>query len=353
MMSLALLNQKVTDPVLKKHIASIESSAHRGSDIVGQVLLFARGSEKEYAPQQLERIIGEITSIIKQTFPRNIEIVTDIGRDLYSIRGDATQLHQVLMNLCVNARDAMPAGGRLAITALNRFVSAADATLQFGGPPGDYVGLKISDTGTGMPKVIQERIFEPFFTTKEIGKGTGLGLSTVYAIVKNHKGFISLTSEEGEGTCFSVFIPAGQQSSDIRPATVEAAPQGGCGETILVVDDEEAVLEITREILELSGYTVLTARNGAEALSIFVAAGEGSIKLVVTDVNMPGMDGPTVVETIRKLMPSVKAIIVSGLISDWEPAKKTGVQIEGYLMKPYTSERLLAMIHEVLTRKSA
>jgi PAS domain S-box-containing protein len=216
MMSLSLLNQKVTDPTLKKHIASLESSAHRGSDIVGQVLLFARGSEKEFAPQQLAHIIGEITAIIQQTFPRNIEIVTDIRGSLCPIRGDATQLHQVLMNLCVNARDAMPQGGRLTISAADHCLSAADATLHFGGPPGEYVVLKIVDTGTGMPKEIQERIFEPFFTTKDIGKGTGLGLSTVYAIVKDHKAYIALASEAGEGTSFTIYFPAIQSQDGVE-----------------------------------------------------------------------------------------------------------------------------------------
>ncbi len=347
MMSLAILDRKVTDPDLKKYITTLGTSVERGSDIVKQVLLFARGSEKDFAPQQLRYIIREITVIIQQTFSRSIELETRIEKDLAFVMGDATQLHQVLMNLCVNARDAMPDGGKLIIAASNVRLNEADADKRLGAYAGEFVVLRIADTGSGIPKEIQERIFEPFFTTKELGKGTGLGLSTVYAIVKDHKGFIDLESEQGKGTSFQIYLPAVQHKEVAKPRAETTVSQGH-GESILVIDDELAVLEITREILEVRGYKVLTAENGAVAVSVFANAPKGSIRLVLTDVNMPGMDGPATIEAIRRIDPEVKVIIASGLVTDLDPVKKKNLQIQGYLMKPYTSERMLTMIHELL-----
>ena len=347
-MSLALLDRRVTDPDLKRYIATLESSAERGSDIVKQVLLFARGSEKDFAPQQLRYIVRETATIIQETFPRNIELQTDVSKDLTFVLGDATQLHQVLMNLCVNARDAMPEGGRLTIAASNVTLSGDDAKMQMGGHPGNYVVVSVSDTGTGILKEIQERIFEPFFTTKDLGKGTGLGLSTVYAIVKDHKGFINFYSEVEKGAAFKVYLPAIQHQEATQPTVRPLNTPSGHGELILVVDDEQAGLEITREILEARGYRVLTAANGAEGISAFAAAPKGSVQLVLTDVNMPGMDGPTAVEAIRRLDPDVRVIISSGLVADLEAANKKELRIQGYLMKPFTSERMLTTIYEVL-----
>ena len=303
-MSLDLLRRKVADPHVKKHIARLETSAERGRDIVKQVLLFARGSEQDYAPQQIRYIVREIAAIIRETFPRDIEIATDIDTDLPFVMGDATQLHQVLMNLCVNARDAMPDGGHLTIAASSRTLNGDDAKIRLGGHPGEYVVLCISDTGTGIPKEIQERIFEPFFTTKDPGKGTGLGLSTVYAIVKDHKGFIDLYSEPGRGTSFSIYLPSVQHEELVESHPQAPSAPSGDGEVVLVVDDELAVLEISREILEVHGYKVLTATNGAEAISVFAAAPKRSVHLVLTDVNMPTMNGPAAVEAIRRMDPT-------------------------------------------------
>ena len=348
-MSLALLDRKVTDPGLKRCISSLEASAQRGSDIVKQVLLFARGSEKEFAPQQLRYIIREITTILQETFPRNIELTTDVARDLAFVQGDATQLHQVLMNLCVNARDAMPDGGRLAITASNLSLDDNDANMLLGGQPGEYVMLSVSDTGTGIPRDIQERIFEPFFTTKDPGKGTGLGLSTVYAIVKDHHGFINLYSDVGKGACFKICLPAVRDEGAVRRSERTPVAPSGHGEVILLVDDEQAVLEIARTILELHGYKVLSASNGAEAVSVFSLARRGYIQLVLTDMNMPGMDGLAALEEIRKMDKDVRVIVGSGVVAEVNPVDRRALHIQGYLMKPYTSERMLTMIHELLS----
>jgi hypothetical protein len=348
-MSLELLDRRVTDPNLKKFISSLETSARRGSDIVKQVLLFARGSEKEFAPQQLRYLVREISSIIQETFPRNIELRTNLSKDLTFVQGDATQLHQVLMNLCVNARDAMPDGGKLTVSASNLRLSETDANALLGGRPGEYVMLSVSDTGTGISREIQERVFEPFFTTKVPGKGTGLGLSTVYAIVKDHNGFIHLNSEAGKGTCFTIYLPAVKQQEGTGPGKQSIAVPPGLGELILVVDDEQAVLEIARELLEVHGYGVITATNGADAVSAFRAAPEGLIRLVLTDLNMPGMDALAAIEEIRSINHCIDVVVATGVIPDLTPAKTKDLHIQGYLMKPYSGERMLSMIHELLS----
>jgi PAS domain S-box-containing protein len=347
-MSLALLDRKVTDPGLKKHIRTLEASAQRGSEIIKQVLLFARGSEKDFAPQQLRYLIGEIRSIIYETFPKSIVLQTEMAKDLRFVRGDATQLHQVLMNLCVNARDAMPQGGKLTITAVNATLTEMDTKAHPGSSIGDYVVLGVSDTGTGIPKHLQEKIFEPFFTTKETGKGTGLGLSTVYAIVKDHGGFIHLYSEEEKGTEFKIFIPALKEEKVVETREEVKLHADGKGEVVLVVDDEEAVLEITRVILEAHGYRVLTATNGAEAVQAFTRAQKGSIHVLLTDVSMPVMDGPTAVKAIRAIDPEVRVIIASGLIADLDQVAMEKLRVDGYLMKPYTTDRMLGCLHQAI-----
>ena len=347
-MSLELLDRKVTDPDLKRYIASLESSARRGSDIVKQVLLFARGSENEFAPQQLRYLIREIRSIVQETFPRNIELRSDVAKDLTFVNGDATQLHQVLMNLCVNARDAMPDGGQLTIAASNVRLGETDAKALLCGSPGEYVMLSVSDTGTGISGETQERIFEPFFTTKVPGKGTGLGFSTVYAIVKDHNGVINLYSEPGKGTCFTMYLPAVQHREEAAVGRRPVAIPPGDGEMILVVDDEQAVLEIARELLEVHGYKVLTATNGSDAVSVFRATPRGLIRLILTDLNMPGMGALAAIEQIRSVDHDIHVVVASGVIPDLNPMSTADLNIQGYLMKPYTGERMLRMIHEIL-----
>jgi len=351
LMSIQILNIKITDPNLKKLIASLETSTRRGSDLVKQVSTFAHGTEKDFAPQQLRYIVSEIEAIINGTFPKNIQLRIGVSKDLSLVLGDATQLQQVLMNLCLNARDAMPDGGRLTVTAEGMYMDESFARMILGAHPGNYVVLTVADTGTGIPLEIQEKVFEPFFTTKEKGKGSGLGLSMVYTIVKSHNSFIKLYSEIGKGTEIKIFLPATQQTEKKVVSVLEDVTSMGNGENILVVDDELSVLQISKEILEARSYRVLTAADGAEATAIFASAEKGSIDLVITDMNMPLMDGSSTIRALRRLAPSLKIVVSSGLLTDVNSAGVAGLDIQGYLTKPYTADQLTSMVNKVLKKE--
>lgn len=351
LMSVQILNMKITDPNLKKLIASLEVSTRRGSDLVKQVSTFAHGTEKDFAPLQLRYIVSEIESIINGTFPKNIQLRVGVSKDLALVLGDATQLQQMLMNLCLNARDAMPDGGRLTVTAEDMYMDESFARMILGAHPGHYVVLTVADTGTGIPTEIQEKVFEPFFTTKEKGRGSGLGLSMVYTIVKSHNSFIKLYSEIGKGTEIKIFLPATQQTEKKVVPVLEEAPSMGNGENILVVDDELSVLQVSKEILEARSYRVLTAADGAEATAVFANAEKGSIDLVITDMNMPLMDGSSTIRALRRLAPSLKIVVSSGLLTDVNSAGVAGLDIQGYLTKPYTADQLTSMVNKVLKKE--
>lgn len=351
LMSVQILNTKVTEPSLKKLITALETSTKRGSEIIKQVLTFARGTEKDFAPQQLRYIISEIEAIIKQTFPKNIQLRTGVSKDLSMVLGDATQLNQVFMNLCINARDAMPEGGRLTVTAEDMYMDESYAHLILDAHPGQYVMITVADTGTGIPLDVQEKVFEPFFTTKERGKGTGLGLSSVYAIIKSHNGLLKLYSEYGKGTEIKIFLPATQQKERKSEPILNKDILRGKGETILVVDDELFVLQISKEVLEVQGYSVITAMDGAEATAIFASKEKNSIQLVITDMNMPLMDGSSTIRALRRLDQDLKIIVSSGLLTNVHSAGLEGLDTQGYLTKPYTAEQLLLMVQKVLSKK--
>ena len=229
-----------------------------------QVLSFARGIKGDHVEVQPRHLLKDIQALIKETLPKNLQLKYSFPHETWTILGDPTQLHQILMNLCVNARDAMPDGGCLTITAVNSVIDAQYASMHLEAKPGKYVALSVSDTGTGIDAAILDKIFEPFFTTKEIGKGTGLGLSTVLGIVKSHGGYLDVSSELGKGTTFRVYVPAVEKSSQIEPEDETSHLPHGHGETILVVDDEASILTITSQTLEAFGYRVITATDGAE-----------------------------------------------------------------------------------------
>lgn len=325
----------------------LEVNARRGAELVKQVLSFAQGMEGEYTLLQVKHLIWEIQQIMQETFPKSIEVHTEVSDDLWTVNGNSTQLHQVLMNLCINARDAMPDGGILKISTENLSVDENYARMNLGAQAGPHIVITVSDTGTGIPAEIVDRIFEPFFTTKEIGKGTGLGLSTAVGILKSHAGFITVTSSV-KGTQFKVFLPAIAASESGEVKALEAL--SGQNELILVVDDEEAILEVSKASLEAYRYRVLTAEDGIEAISLY-AQYKQQISLVLVDMMMPAMDGLTTIRTLQKINPAVNVIAVSGLLSSAQTISLTQAGVQAFLSKPYTAKALVIKINEVLKAK--
>ncbi|WP_427159807.1 PAS domain S-box protein [Aliinostoc sp. HNIBRCY26] len=323
----------------------IENNAKRGAALVKQVLSFARGCKGERTIVQLKHLITDIVLIGKQTFPKSIEWTTKLPENLYSVSGDPTQLHQVLMNLVVNARDAMPEGGKITISAENVFLDQAYAQMNINAQVGHYIVIKIQDTGVGMPPKVLDRIFEPFFTTKEIGTGTGLGLSTVLGITKSHGGFLTVTSKIGGGSQFNLFLPA---VPTIPDSTTEdhLTPQGN-GELILVVDDEVQICEIIKMILEQHNYQVLTAHNGIEAIALY-AQNKHKISAIVMDMMMPELDGVTTIRTVQKMNPDVQIIACSGQNSPEAIADIPGMTVHQILPKPFTAAELLKSLHDAV-----
>jgi PAS domain S-box-containing protein len=323
-------------------------NAKRGAELVKQILLFSRGEPEKPVFVQLKYLIKEIERIIKETFPKSIEINCDrsLQAENWTVLADPTQIYQVLMNLCVNARDAMPNGGKLTIAAENRFFDQNYARINLEAKVGNYVVITVSDTGCGIPREIQERIFEPFFTTKESGKGTGLGLATVIGIVQNHGGFVKVESEMGKGSQFQVCLPA----IDIKATQENSDSQivKGNGELILVVDDEAPILEITKASLLNYNYQVLTTCDGQEAFSVYTQHQE-KIAVVLMDMQMPTMSGLNTIRLFRQINPSLKVIATSGLTSNRQLLADSEIEIQAFLSKPYTIERLLDTIHCVIT----
>jgi len=342
MMSIQLLQARITDEDGQRLLAMLQASAERGAGLVKQVLSFARGIEGERITLQPRHLIKEIVKILKDTLPKSIEVEFDASEDLSVVAGDATQLHQVLMNFFVNARDAMPAGGKLMIKADNVSIDDNYARMNLEAKPGRFVLITIADSGMGISPKIINRIFEPFFTTKELGKGTGLGLSTALGIVKSHGGFINVYSEPASGTQFKIYLPAAESPFAVG-ADASASLPVGRGELILVVDDEIAIREITKGTLEAYGYRALTAADGTEAVALY-AQHKDDIKVVLTDLMMPYMDGPVTIRALQKLNPNVRIIASSGLAENSRSI--AGAKL--FLPKPYTAERLLNALAEVI-----
>ena len=351
LLSLELLKMKLPDPDSQELIEIIATSARAGADMVRQVLSFARGVEGGRLEVQVRHIVQDIERLANETFLKHIAVRTIVPHDLWTVMGDATQLHQVLLNLCVNARDAMPDGGTLTLSAENIVLDAQYAGLNVEAKPGPYVFLQVEDSGTGMSPELMEKIFDPFFTTKEVGKGTGLGLSTSLAIVRSHGGFIRVYSEPGKGATFKVYLPAQTESSPAAAAEQAAEMPRGHGELILVVDDESAVREVTQLTLEAFGYRVLTAADGVEAVAIYARRGE-EIALVLTDMMMPVMDGPSTILVLRKMNPAVRIIGASGLTANGHVVQADSLGVRHFLPKPFTAETLLKALKKVLSAEA-
>jgi two-component system cell cycle sensor histidine kinase/response regulator CckA len=343
LMSAQLLQMKMTDERSHQLLQMLEANAQRGAALVKQVLSFARGVEGERTILQLRHLLLEIEQFTKQAFPKSIEFYTNIVPELWTVFGNPTQLHQVLMNLIINARDAMPNGGVLSISAKNFFVDETYARMNLDASVGPHVLITVKDSGIGMPPEVLDRIFEPFFTTKEVGKGTGLGLSTVLGIVKSQGGFINVSSTVGKGTEFQVFFKA--ISEDQTQFTEDLELPTGNGELILVVDDEAEIREITQTTLSTYNYNVLTASDGIEALALY-AQHRHKIRVVLVDMIMPTMDGLTTIRALQKMNPPAKIIASSGIEQSKLLAKVSGVKT--FLLKPYTVQDLLQTLHNIL-----
>ena len=328
-----------------KYVETIERSAQRGAELTSQLLTFTRGGKQDIKPINLNNIVFETVKIIKSTFDKAIEIETHLFDGLTSVRADEVQIQQLLMNLCVNARDAMPQGGKLIVETDMTFIHDHDTSFYMGVKTGSYVTLSVKDTGIGMDKDTLEKIFDQFFTTKEKGKGPVLGLSMVYGVVKNHGGFERVTSEPGKGTNFKIYFPAGDILEE-GSKSVTKKPQEG-NEVILVVDDEESILMFVRDVLEAYGYTVFLAANGEEAVNIFENT-KDKIDLVILDMVMPKMGGLQTYIKLKMINPKIRAFLSSGYSPDGQAREILERGVNGFLQKPYEMNDLLIKVRDVL-----
>lgn len=345
MISLPLLRQHAASPVAARIIETLGKSVQRSADIIRQMLLFARGNGGKTSEIQLPPLLRETQQIVCNTFPKNIQIRVKQPHECWTVTGNATELQQVLTNLCVNARDAMPDGGALSLELRNEQVTEADPAK--GSRPGRFVVITVADTGSGIPAEIRDRVFEPFFSTKETGKGTGLGLSTVLHIVKRHGGWVELGDHTGRGTVFRIYLPASESTAPGGERTCPHIPERGKGETILVVDDEQPTREIMGQLLENHGYRVVTAGDGTEAMAEYVQR-RNSIHLVLIDMMMPVMDGFSTVRAIRRINPACRIVGMSGVATELHTSKAHAEGLRYFLGKPCESGELLDTIRTAL-----
>jgi nitrogen-specific signal transduction histidine kinase/ActR/RegA family two-component response regulator len=347
-----LLRERATNPEDLRVIMSLEKSAERGVDLVRQILSFAQGVGGLHQAVEVKTLLDETMSVVRESFPKDIVLDARVQENLWPIVADPTQVHQVLLNLCVNARDAMRSGGTLTLNAENCLLSESAARRIEGASAGAWVVLHVADTGTGISPEVLAHIWEPFFTTKGAEGGTGLGLSTVRGIVENHKGFITLTTQPGRGTTFRVHLPAAEVKKEggnvepILPGVME-----GAGELIVVVDDDARVREMTAAILSRHGYRVLTASDGTEAVAIFAARGS-EISMIITDVRMPNLDGAALANVVLQLNPLVKILAMSGLSSGGQNGQMQRYA-GAFLYKPFKIEALLHAVRGLLHSEAA
>lgn len=343
-----LITKRLLDPKkLAQSVDAIEKASQRGASLVRQLMTFARKTEIVFDSVQINNIVSEIAKMLSETFPKTIVITTNVENGLPSVAADSSQLHQVLMNLCVNARDAMPRGGKLSIST--KLVGNNDFASSFPDPLGQtYVMVQVSDTGVGMDDDTKWRMFDPFFTTKDPGKGTGLGLSVVYSIIEGHRGMIGVDSTPGEGTTFRIYLPAeNRETESVNPVNVELDGNLRGTETILLIEDEEMLSDFVETTLSSNGYTVLYARDGEEGLEIFTRR-QREIAAVITDFGLPKISGKEVVEKIKAMAPNTKVILASGHI---DPDIKVEISNAGamcFLQKPYSPAEILLTVRKAI-----
>jgi hypothetical protein len=348
MMAVQFIEDNTEDPGMKACFQTLETCSRRGADIIRQVLMFARGVEGQRILINPVHLIHEMERIAKETFPRAIEVHAITVKQPCILLGDSTQVQQVIMNLCVNARDAMPRGGTLTISLKKVLLDEAGAQIHPKAKAGEYVVISVSDTGTGIPPEYLDKIFDPFFTTKPLGQGTGLGLATVMGIAENHGGFVHLETETGVGTTFNVHFPAVPGEAEL--ADKSSGPGEtirGNGELILVVDDEPAVRKLACAILNRQGYRTITAGEGREGTIVF-AEQRGEIRLVVSDVMMPQLDGPGMLRGLKQIQPDIKSIIITGLGEENRIADAKAAGADVVLQKPFTADQLLTSVRQLL-----
>jgi PAS domain S-box-containing protein len=348
-MSVEMMRMRDADPEAQRWLSLIAENAERGADLIKQVLTFARGLEGERIPVQVKHIVKELVSVLQETLPKSIILKCDIPVMPWLISADPTQIHQVLMNICLNARDAMPDGGTLSLAVENVHIDENYSRMNPEAKAGGHVQITVEDTGSGMSEETMKRIFDPFFTSKALGHGTGLGLSTALTIVKAHGGFINVYSELGRGTRFTLNLPAMEdQVESVEPLPVSEHPRGQ-GELILVVDDEENILQVTVATLEHYGYRTVACSNGAAGVAAYKEQ-KGQIDLVVTDMAMPEMDGPSMIRALREIDPGTKIIGMSGLMNPGQAAELKGLDVDAFLTKPFNAGKLLTAIAEAFQK---
>lgn len=345
--ALDLFRARTLDEDNREILESVGSNLRRATELVRQILTFTAGTPEARQPLAVDFLFDEARGFISQTFPKTIRAGFEVAPGTPPVFGDRTQIEQVLLNLAVNARDAMPGGGRLKLAASVFEVDEAFAKRQAHAVPGCYVRLSVGDSGVGIPRALRQRIFEPFFTTKGPEKGTGLGLATSMGIIRSHGGFLTLETEEGCGTTFHVFLPAAKAEADSETSVPSEAVRiaEGHGETILVVDDEPTVLKVFQRSLEKSGYRVLTAENGEAGLEIYEAH-QSEVRLVLTDLAMPGIDGPALIKELKRRDRSVRIVCTSGLAMESSDRESLGV--DAVLTKPCSAREIFQTIRATL-----
>jgi PAS domain S-box-containing protein len=348
MMAAPILRDEIKTPAGQALLKAIENGAKRGADIVKQVLGFARGLKADKVPVQTRHLLRETVEIMQQTFPKSIRVKINFPRELWLVEGNSTHLHQVLMNLCINARDAMPDGGTLTLLAANHEVDAALASQKPNAHAGPHVVWTVADTGTGIAPENLGQIFEPFFTTKPVDRGSGLGLHTVATILRHHGGFTQVQSQVGQGTTFKVFLPALPEAQSAEVPSDAALPRGH-DQCILVVDDEDNIRTLLRTLLERHGYRVVLAGSGPEALALWPHHPE--IQLVIMDLMMPGMSGVQLIKTLREISPKMKVVVNTGVTDANLLAELAPLQVDAMLSKPAETAHLLATLEKTLAAK--